>query len=63
MCLDLPRVEYLKTDDDGKVIKNTNKSENKKVEDLNRLLIAKMKAKQAEDSIGEKISLKEILEG
>jgi len=64
MCADLPRVEYSKTDKDGNVIKKSNASDDKKVVDLNRALVAKNKAMQAEPAYaGEKISLTNLLEG
>ena len=64
MCADLPRVEYAKTDKDGNIIKKSNASDDKKVVDLNRALVAKNKAMKAEaDYIGEKISLTNLLEG
>lgn len=64
MCLDLPRVEYLKTDKDGNVLKSKKESSYDEVADKNNQLLEKMKAKKvAKDYIGEKISLKEILEG
>ena len=64
MCYDLPRVEYAKTDKEGNIIKKSNASDDKKVVDLNRALVAKNKAIQAESAyIGEKISLTNLLEG
>jgi len=64
MCYDLPRVKYAKTDKEGNIIKKSNASDDKKVVDLNRALVAKNKAMKAEaDYIGEKISLTNLLEG
>ena len=64
MCADLPRVEYAKADKEGNIIKKSNASDDKKVVDLNRALVAKNKAMEAEaDYIGEKISLTNLLEG
>lgn len=64
MCYDLPRIEYAKTDKEGNIIKKSNASDDKKVVDLNRALVAKNKAMKAEaDYIGEKISLTNLLEG
>jgi len=64
MCADLPRIEYAKTDKEGNIIKKSNASDDKKVVDLNRALVAKNKAMKAEaDYIGEKISLTNLLEG
>ena len=65
MCADLPRVEYAKADKEGNIIKKSNASDDKKVVDLNRALVAKNKAMEAEaDSyVGEKISLTNLLEG
>jgi len=64
MCYDLPRTEYAKTDKEGNVIKKNSYADTKKVIDLNRVLAAKEKAKRAnEESVGEKISLTNLLEG
>ena len=65
MCADLPRVEYAKTDKDGNVIKKKDASYDDVVA-ANQAILDRLKAKRAAEqnsSVGEKISLTNLLEG
>lgn len=63
MCIDLPRVEYAKTDKDGNVIKKKDASYDE-VAAANQAILDRLKAKKmaASESV-EKISLTNLLEG
>ena len=70
MCYDLPRIEYAKTDKEGNIIKKKDSSYDEVAEKNNQLL-ERMKARKIANgyasntggSLGEKISLTNLLEG
>lgn len=62
MCIDLPRVEYAKTDKDGNVIKKKDASYDE-VAAANQAILDRLKAKKMASEAVEKISLTNLLEG
>lgn len=62
MCIDLPRVEYAKTDKEGNIIKKKDSSYDE-VAEMNKAILERMKAKKAASEEVQKISLTNLLEG